>query len=457
MFGPGDPSIDENADGAIIATVSAVDPDAGETFTWQVDIPDFEVVELVPGVFTLKLVDGVSPNCEDNASIDVEVKVTDSEGAFFAKTVKVTVNDINGAPGGGGGLATWNPDDLQAGLRRAVLTPSPVIIDPEGDALSYELVTGPTSGTFYLGNTVVTVGTVLTQAQFDALTYFAPQAVGSYGVSFAVSDGVNSTALSVVLDVSAPVNDTLTGTNAANVLDGGAGNDQISGLNGNDRLFGGTGNDTLNGGSGIDTLNGDNGNDVLTGGAGADRLVGGAGIDFASYADETVGIIVSLGKPTVNTGVATGDIFIGIEGVIGGSGNDTINGGANYDQLIAGNGSDRLNGSLGLDTLTGGNGADRFVFTRALATRKVDTITGFVSGVDLLRGNRGIVSAAGPQVSADEFVAGSAALDANDRFVCNQTTGVLSYVADGNGAGAAVAIADLGMGTVMVFDDLRLF
>ena len=67
-------------------------------------------------------------------------------------------------------------------------------------------------------------------------------------------------------------------------IDGGAGNDHItgSGLNdsivggsGNDIIKGGLGNDSLNGGSGNDLLNGDAGNDLLTGGTGDDSLNGG--------------------------------------------------------------------------------------------------------------------------------------------------------------------------------------
>lgn len=77
-------------------------------------------------------------------------------------------------------------------------------------------------------------------------------------------------------------------TNQADNINGGAGDDAISGLQGNDTIYGGVGNDTLNGdqggdsifgGSGNDTLNGGNGNDTLTGGAGDDQLTGGNGDD----------------------------------------------------------------------------------------------------------------------------------------------------------------------------------
>ncbi|MGB0661533.1 MAG: calcium-binding protein [Mangrovicoccus sp.] len=64
--------------------------------------------------------------------------------------------------------------------------------------------------------------------------------------------------------------DLLRGSNAANKIEAGAGDDVIYSLRGNDRLDGGAGNDLLSGGSGNDLLNGGVGNDILLGGAGAD-------------------------------------------------------------------------------------------------------------------------------------------------------------------------------------------
>jgi Ca2+-binding RTX toxin-like protein len=81
---------------------------------------------------------------------------------------------------------------------------------------------------------------------------------------------------------------TLIGTAAGEILDGGAGNDTIEGKGGNDTIDGGQGNDKLrgnanhdvvNGGAGRDSLFGNNGNDSLDGGAGADKLDGGAAND----------------------------------------------------------------------------------------------------------------------------------------------------------------------------------
>ena len=81
---------------------------------------------------------------------------------------------------------------------------------------------------------------------------------------------------------------TIDGDALGNVIEGGGGNDVISGLGGddtiwggaaNDAIFGNDGNDDLRGGSGDDEIYGGDGNDILDGGAGSDSLSGGAGND----------------------------------------------------------------------------------------------------------------------------------------------------------------------------------
>ena len=67
------------------------------------------------------------------------------------------------------------------------------------------------------------------------------------------------------------------------VIDGGNGNDTLTGTAGDDTISGGNGKDVINAGDGNDTVTGDNGNDlstakeamILLGGNGNDRLNGG--------------------------------------------------------------------------------------------------------------------------------------------------------------------------------------
>src|SRR3954470_10361618 len=64
-----------------------------------------------------------------------------------------------------------------------------------------------------------------------------------------------------------------TPSNAADVIDGGAGNDTIDGGGGDDTLLGGDGNDLLIGGAGNDTVTGGRGNDTALLGTGNDRFI----------------------------------------------------------------------------------------------------------------------------------------------------------------------------------------
>ena len=110
----------------------------------------------------------------------------------------------------------------------------------------------------------------------------AIQVAGSSAVTLA---GFNATASSIeiwqgngqgVLGTSANNTFNLSGLSAMTGLafiDGGGGNDIITGSNFADDLRGGAGNDTLNGGEGDDTLTGGVGNDALNGGNGDDTFV----------------------------------------------------------------------------------------------------------------------------------------------------------------------------------------
>jgi len=77
------------------------------------------------------------------------------------------------------------------------------------------------------------------------------------------------------------------------LIDGGNGNDFLSGGSGKDVIYGGEGNDRLYGNAGADLLYGNDGNDTLDGGLGADYHSGGPGLDT---------LFVSRGIDTWETG-----------------------------------------------------------------------------------------------------------------------------------------------------------
>src|SRR6266581_4014316 len=188
-------------------------------------------------------------------------------------------------------------------------------------------------------------------------------------------------------------NDTLTGDGNANVLDGGAGNDTLDGGAGADTLIGGAGNDTFvrdgigldvvveaaNGG--VDTVLSSSGyvlaanveNLILTGvanvvgggnaldntimcNAGDNLLAGGAGVDTVSYANAANAVTVSLAiqgttSPQNTFGAGT-DTLVDFENLTGSNLNDTLTGDAGANTIIGGLGNDAMDGAAGVDTVS---------------------------------------------------------------------------------------------------------
>ncbi len=163
-------------------------------------------------------------------------------------------------------------------------------------------------------------------------------------------------------------------------LSGGSGNNLLdaSGTSRTVTLNGGDGNDTLIGGSAADNLNGGNGNDHLTGNGGADVLLAGDGIDrliesgnnnFTLGSGSLVGNVTDL-ISAFETAELTGGVganlivvttFGGPVTLIGGDGNDTLEGTPFDDSLIGGAGDDTLKGEQGTDSLIGEAGADNLL------------------------------------------------------------------------------------------------
>ena len=134
--------------------------------------------------------------------------------------------------------------------------------------------------------------------------------------------------------------DALIGTDTANRLEGGAGDDELYGLKGDDTLEGGAGADVMNGGTGVNTLN---------------------------YSTSNGGVMIDLASHAASGADAEGDSFSNIRNIVGSetddglSGDDaanTLKGNGGADVLIGRGGADLLAGGTGFDTLDGGSGDD---------------------------------------------------------------------------------------------------
>jgi Ca2+-binding RTX toxin-like protein len=159
---------------------------------------------------------------------------------------------------------------------------------------------------------------------------------------------------------------------AANVeqVNGGNGDDKLTGDVHNQFLYGGSGNDELRGGGGDDRLDGETNDDTIFGDdLTGDTLVGGDGADILSYEGETGPVTVDLtGSGTDSAtlfehviGSDAGDTLTGDDDpqtIDGGPGNDHIFGRGGVDDLNGDGGADELTGEAGIDTVHGGDGDD---------------------------------------------------------------------------------------------------
>ena len=159
-------------------------------------------------------------------------------------------------------------------------------------------------------------------------------------------------------------NDTITGNDAQNMLDGRAGNDVLNGGNGIDTLIGGAGNDVLNGGAGVDAMSGGLNDDTYYVDNQADAVSENAG--------EGADTVYSTVNHTLSANVETLYLIEGAADAINAAGNgaqnwlygnsinNALSGFGGDDVLVGGGGDDTIDGGIGSDAMVGGIGNDTF-------------------------------------------------------------------------------------------------
>ncbi|WP_068115712.1 calcium-binding protein [Tropicimonas marinistellae] len=224
--------------------------------------------------------------------------------------------------------------------------------------------------------------------------------------------------------------DTYTGIGDARVLDGidgGDGNDTLTGGDRRDVIAGGAGNDTLRGGDGRDRVAGGAGDDrfVADGDGTADRYFGDGGRDRIDYGEVGDDVTIDLRQGTARGEVIGRDRIDGFEIVLTGNGDDVLVAADSTVRMVAGAGNDILRGSANADMLEGGAGDDRLVGN---------------GGRDTLKGGRG-----------DDRMTGGSGLD---QFVFADRFGQ-DVITDFNAAKAGEKIDLRAVGAIESFADLR--
>ncbi|TCR65424.1 calcium-binding protein [Bosea sp. BK604] len=216
--------------------------------------------------------------------------------------------------------------------------------------------------------------------------------------------------------------DLIGGDDAANILEGGAGDDQIFGWQGDDILIGGTGIDWLDGGDGVDTV---------------------------SYETASVGAVVRFDLGIEAGTDADGDTFVSIERVRGSNFADLLIGGAGDDFFAGLDGDDILIGSDGNDHLAGGNGSD------TLYGGAGDDILyegdGYGIGRDMLFGGAGNDQITAHPYSSNTFIAGGSGNDVIVGGIGPDTIYGDDVLPDGQSGGSGDDLIDTGQGDNTVY------
>lgn len=218
-------------------------------------------------------------------------------------------------------------------------------------------------------------------------------------------------------------------------------NDIINAQEGDDTVKGRSGDDILRGNEGNDQLFGNRGDDILQGDQGVDLLNGGQGIDTATYESTNNGIFLFLGGEVVfNDGYGNQEMITNIENVIGSNFNDGIGGNDGDNHLNGLNGDDLVVGRMGADILTGGEGFDQFDYNNPLEGG--DTITDFEPNERIRVTTDGFGGGLEEGIlSHERFVLATEALNSDQRFIYDGSTGNLFFDVDGNGVAAQQHIA----------------
>jgi Ca2+-binding RTX toxin-like protein len=297
---------------------------------------------------------------------------------FFRPSLGMDVID-----GGGGNDALFYDDYRSRATEYGVTyNASPTaagagsVLDADGDTDSYfriELLYGSTrndifNGSASVANTFIGLGgndTFNGAAGYDIVDYsreFNYGGVGAVNVNFATLSAVDAFGNA---DAFTGIIDEVRGTALADTMLANTGfGANFLGNGGNDTLTGSGSNDTLDGGTGNDSLTGGNGNDIFVVDSVADIVVENAN---EGTADEVRTALAAYTLTAANVEILSGTATTGqnltgsaiANNVFGGTGNDTLSGGA----------------GAGIDTLTGGNGNDTYVILAA-SDVIVETSTG---------------------------------------------------------------------------------
>jgi Ca2+-binding RTX toxin-like protein len=308
------------------------------------------------------------------------------------------------------------------------------------------------------GNDTVALGaandTAIAEVNDGDDAYDGGEGTDTYDTSSTTADAVVDLVAGTAIS-SETGNDTI--ENFENV-NSGSGNDSITGNDAANCVNAGAGHDAVDLGAGNDTA-------VAQAGDGNDTYEGGAGSDSYDASSTTADTTIDLGAETASSSDIGSDTISGFENVATGSGDDTIAGTDEANCVDAGAGADNVNLGGGDDTVVasagdgddiydGGGGEDTYDMSTTTADALIDLISLTVTSVDV-----------GSDVILNfENVKGG---KGDDRIIASDARNVLiggegddrfefhSSAAMGNGRGYRDQILDFDIGDRIDIDKVR--
>ncbi|KFG68273.1 peroxidase family protein [Microvirga sp. BSC39] len=266
-------SVKENsAAGTLIGALSAVDKDAGDTFTYTLSGPSAGLFKIVGD--KLVVAEGAKLDYETAKSHDITIKVTDNTGRSYSETVTINVQDVS-EPKPEIPKPPQPPKDL---LVKGTRGDDNLYGGDGNDRLYGEKGNDSLDGKagddgMYGGD-----GNDLLRGGTGADRMWGGKGNDTYEVDNRKDEVIESRGQGTDM-VKASVSYSL-GKDVENLTLIGSQHLNGSGNELDNTLIGNSGNNILKGGGGQDILKGGDGADILMGGKGKDEMTGGAGKDI---------------------------------------------------------------------------------------------------------------------------------------------------------------------------------
>lgn len=259
-------NLDENtAAGTVVGTVSATDPDVGQSLTYAISSGNIDgafAIDSATGEITVA--NAAALDFETNPQFELLIAVHDDGENPLTDTATVTINLQDVVESVTSGVSMVGSDLLIQGTDN-----DDTVYIWSGSSDNYVMVW--MNGVFYGGYFMPEGGQVIAHGGDGNDQIYATDA--RYSVSIYGDAGHDRI-------TGGSANDFLSGGDGVDCIWGSAGDDLILGDAGDDFLFGREGNDILIGGEGNDRMEGHDGRDILIGGLGSDYMRGDGGEDI---------------------------------------------------------------------------------------------------------------------------------------------------------------------------------